>query len=67
MAFDINIRLVGIVSAIGVLLFVGYLLYDKNQILSILFLLVGLILIIAFVISEIYFKKQMYDAPWNYK
>jgi len=63
MAFDITIRLVGVVGGLAVLLIVGYFLYDKSQILSILFLIVGLILIVAFVISEIYFKKQKQDAP----
>ena len=66
MAFDINIRLVGVVGAIAVLLIIGYLIYDKNQALSILILIVGLILVTAFVIAEIYFKKQRHDAPWNY-
>jgi hypothetical protein len=39
MAFDINIRLVGVVGAIAVLLIIGYLIYDKNQALSILILI----------------------------
>jgi hypothetical protein len=66
MTFDINVRLVGVVGALAILLIVGYLVYDKNQALSILILIVGLILVSAFVISEIYFKKQRQDAPWNY-
>jgi uncharacterized paraquat-inducible protein A len=61
-----SIRTVGAVSAIAVLLIVGYLLYDKNVVLSVLFLLIGLLFVVLFVLSEIYFKKQRHAAPWNY-
>jgi hypothetical protein len=67
MAFDINVMLVGVVGGLAVLLIIGYLLYDKNPVLSGLFLMIGLLLVVAFVISEIYFKKQRHDAPWNYR
>jgi hypothetical protein len=66
MSFHMSIRTVGAVSAIAVLLIVGYLLYDKNAVFSALFLLFGLVLVVLFVLSEIYFKKQRHDAPWNY-
>jgi hypothetical protein len=67
MPFDINIRLVGVVGAIGVLLVIGYLLYDKNEVLSILLLIAGVALVFIFVISEILFKAQRHDAPWLYR
>ncbi len=67
MAFDISIWLVGVVGALAVLLIIGYLLYDKNPALSGFILMIGLILVVAFVISEIYFKKQRHDDPWRYR
>jgi len=62
-----SIRIVGTVSAIAILLIIGYLLYDKNPVLSGFFLLIGLLLVVIFVLSEIYFKKQRHDAPWQYR
>ncbi len=67
MSFQISIVTVGAVSVIGILLIIGYLMYDKNPFLSGLFLLIGLLLAIIFVAYEIYFKKQRHDAPWQYR
>ncbi len=67
MSLNVSIKTAGIVGAIAVILIVGYLLYDKNPLLSALILFIGLALVVAFVISEIYFKKQRHDAPWLYQ
>ena len=67
MSVQMSIRTVGTVSAIAVLLVIGYLLYDKNQFLSGVFLTVGLLLVVIYVAFEIYFKKQRHDAPWQYR
>jgi uncharacterized membrane protein YuzA (DUF378 family) len=67
MPFNINVRIAGIVGLIAVVLLVSWLFYDKNQVLSVVFAITGLALAISFVTSEIYFKKQRHDAPWNYE
>jgi uncharacterized paraquat-inducible protein A len=61
MSFQLNIRLVGVSVVIAVLLLVGYLLYDKNSLLSGFIIFFGLILAFTFVISEIYFKNKEFS------
>jgi len=58
------IKLVGTFGLVGLIIYVGYLFYEKNQIISIILLVVGLILAIFLLYSEIKFKRQRHEAPW---
>lgn len=56
------INLVGIYGLAGLFLIIGYLFYDKNQNTSYLLLLIGALLIIAIIISDISLKHQHQEA-----
>jgi len=58
------IRLAGAFGIIGVIIYVGYLFYEKNQIVSVILLVVGLALAIFVVIMETEFKRRRHEAPW---
>lgn len=57
----LEIRVVGVAATLVALLFVGYLLYDKQPALATFIILMVFLLIIIFLVSEIYFKKKMVD------
>jgi len=61
-----TIRLAGLTGLAGLIIYVGYLFYDKNIILSAILLTVGVLLATAIIVSEIWFKKRRHDAPWQY-
>lgn len=57
----LEIRVVGVAATLVALLFVGYLLFDKQPALATFIILMGFLLVIIFLFSEIYFKKKMVD------
>jgi ABC-type iron transport system FetAB permease component len=61
------VKLVGVFGIVGVMFYVSYLFYDKNQIISIILFLVAIILAIYVVISEEEMKRKRHDAPWNFE
>lgn len=61
------IRLVGIFGLVGLIIYVAYLFYEKNQTISVILLISGLILAIYLIASEIEFKRKRHDAPWQYE
>jgi cell division protein FtsW (lipid II flippase) len=61
------IRLVGVFGIVGVMFYVSYLFYDKNQVISIILFLIALILAIYVVVSEEEMKRERHRAPWNFK
>jgi|WetSurMetagenome_2_1015567.scaffolds.fasta_scaffold204753_2 hypothetical protein len=61
------LKLVGVFGIDGVMFYVSYLFYDKNQIISIILFLVALILAIYVVISEEEMKRKRHEAPWNFE
>ena len=62
-----TIVLAGLSGIVISLIICGYLFYEKNQVISIFLLLVGVILAIVFVVSEVLFKKKRHDAPWLFE
>ena len=54
MPIEAHIALAGITGLTGLILVVGYLFYDKNQTISIIFLSIGLVLALAITIVELY-------------
>jgi len=46
------------------IMYIAYLFYDKQQILSIVLFVVGVGLSIYIIFNEIEFKKKRHDAPW---
>lgn len=61
-----TIRLVGLSGLASFMLYVAYLFYEKQPIISVSLVIVGVVLAIAITISEIYFKWKRHVAPWHY-
>jgi len=61
------IRLVGIFGLAGFMGYLGYLLYDKNQFLGIVLILLSMGLTIYVITQEIEFKRKRHYAPWNFE
>lgn len=61
------IRLVGSYGLAGSIIWIGYLFWDKNVVVSIILLIIGICLAISIIVSEIYFKKRRHEAPWQFE
>ena len=60
-------RLIGLATVFGlvaVIIYIGYLFYEKNQIISIILVVIGLIVAIYVIASETEFKRKRHEAPW---
>jgi flagellar motor component MotA len=60
-------RLIGLATVFGlvaVIIYVGYLFYEKNQAISVILIAVGLIVAIYVIVSETEFKRRRHKAPW---
>lgn len=58
---ELGIRLIGVSAVAAVIvaiMWVGYLLYDKEPKLSVVLLIVGLVLAIGFIVSELNYKHK---------
>lgn len=64
---DAIIQLVGTYGLCGILLLVGYRIYDKNPAFGVILILAGLILSIYAIVSEIEFKRKRHEAPWLFE
>jgi len=62
-----EIKIAGIFGLIGLIGYFGYNLYEKNQILSIILLLIFIVLAGYVIISEINFKRIRHKGPWNFE
>ena len=61
------IKLTGQFGLTGLIIYIGYLFYDKNFLISILLLSIGIILSILIIWSEVTLKIKLRDAPWLFK
>jgi flagellar motor component MotA len=60
-------RLIGLATVFGlvaVIIYVGLLFYEKNQAMSVILIVVGLIVAIYVIVSETEFKRRRHEAPW---
>jgi len=62
-----TIKLVGLAGMACFILYMAYLFYDKNILISIALLILGICLSIYITVSEIEFKRQRHKAPWLYE
>lgn len=62
-----KITLMGLTGLAGLIIYVGYLFYDKNSVISAVLLTVGVLLAVSIIVSEIWFKKQRHEDPWRYE
>jgi hypothetical protein len=58
MNLQLVVRLAGIAVLDVILLYVAYLFYDKNQIISLVSILVAIVVTLAYVLSTLYFKNK---------
>ena len=56
------VKLAGISAIDVVMLYVAYLYYDKNPTVSLSLLFIAVVIALAYVISEVYFKYRLVDA-----
>lgn len=61
------IKLAGVFGVVAIMFYVGYLFYDKNQVVSIILVVIALILAVYVIVSEEEFKRKRHEAPWNYE
>ncbi len=61
-----TIKLVGLAGLSGLMLYLAYLFYEKNVMISVLLLFLGSGLSIYLFVSEIEFKRKRHEAPWNF-
>jgi hypothetical protein len=62
-----TIKLVGLVGLAAFILYLGYLFYEKNLLISIILLLLGGILSTVIIGYEISFKTKRHEAPWLFE
>ena len=53
-----GLRLVGIYGLTAVIIIIGFLMWDKNEVVSRVLLVVGVLLSIAIVISTLFFRHE---------
>jgi hypothetical protein len=61
------IRLAGLFGLPAVILYIGYLFYDKNELISISLIVIGVILTVYIIYSEIGFKRKRHEKPLLFK
>ena len=62
MDLQLLVRLVGIAVIDVIILYVGYLFYDKNTIISLASLFLAIIITLAYVLSTLYFRNITHRA-----
>ena len=64
---DAIIKLVGLAGLAGLIICIGYLFYDKQPVISVILLAVGVVLAVYLFVMEVSFKKKRHDAPWLFE
>jgi len=67
MDFAVALKMTGLVAFCITLVVIGYLMYEKDEVISMILIIVGMAMGIALVISEINFKTRRHEVPWQFE